>query len=161
MRVLILAWCLTFALLPFVAAGSSPTQVGAVPLAAAVATPEAALAIGDVDVYLGVERQGLERDACGFKSGIFIMRGEISDRRLFVTDPLNHQYYVSEQIDALSGYVTEQMTCNRSAQTGRLVVTLAGFYAGTNTSRAITLAPDYQIQEEVICEDNPACVYRP
>lgn len=112
--------------------------------------------LGSVTVYPGVERVGLERRACGFKDGIFIMRGEIERRQIVVSDPLNREYYRSAPIAELEGYAVQQITCNRSAQTGLLVLTVGGFYAGTSGQQALTIATDYPIAEEVTYEEYQA-----
>lgn len=81
------------------------------------------------------------------------MRAEIVGNRVIVTDPLNREYYRSDVIGALESYAVTGITALRSAQTGFLVVTLGGFYVGTSTGQALTLATDYKISQPVAYED--------
>lgn len=114
-------------------------------------------AAGSVSVYPGPERPGIDgRAACSFLDGIFNMRGEVVGQEVFVTDPLNREYYHSGRIAELDGYAIRQITCLRSAQTGYLVITLGGFRAGGSTSQAVTLATDYYINQPVSFEDYAA-----
>lgn len=111
-------------------------------------------ASGSVSVYPGPERPGIDgRAACSFLDGIYNMRGEVVGQEVFVTDPLNREYYHSGRIAELDGYAIRQITCLRSAQTGYLVMTLGGFRAGGSTSQAVTLATDYYINQPVQYED--------
>lgn len=106
-----------------------------------------------VSVYPGIERDGLERRAGAFKDGIFMMKCEIERRQIVVTNPQNQEFYRSEPIGALDNYAVQSIACLRSAQTGRLVVILGGFYAGSSKQQALTLATDYAISEEIRFEE--------
>jgi hypothetical protein len=87
---------------------------------------------------------------CGFfKDGIYIMKLEVVDRRLVVSDPLNNVRHVSEQFEELRDYAVQQIGAVRSAQSGRLVACLGGFYTGDKGMQSIVISTDYAIAEPV------------
>lgn len=102
---------------------------------------------------MGEDREGQERRVGSFKDGIMVQKAEIVDRRIIVTDPLNKEYYRSDQIPELTNYAVQQINCNRSSQTGMLIITLGGFYVGGHRQQAITLSTDYRIKQEVVLPD--------
>lgn len=128
--------------------------VGQVGASAPSSAYEVSPGTGNVDVYDGIEREGIDsRRACSFLDGIYNMRAEIAQGVIIVTDPLNVEYYRSEKIDKLAGYSVQQITCLRSAQTGKLVLTVGGFPIGGGTQLSKTLATDYFINQPVPYED--------
>ncbi len=139
----------------FVAAlllGGSAEAHGYGPFAAAGAAQS-----GQVSVYAGPVRQGINgRVACSFLDGANNNRGEIIDRQIIVTDPLNREYYRSDPIPELANYAVRQMTCLRSAQTGYLVVTTGGFESNQGTSQALSLATQYFIRQPITYEEYAA-----
>jgi hypothetical protein len=88
-----------------------------------------------------------------FLDGIYIMKLEIVDRCLVVSDPLNRVVYRSEQLAALANYAVQQIGAVRSAQSGRLVACVGGFYAGTDGMQSLVISTDYPINQPVSHED--------
>jgi hypothetical protein len=109
-----------------------------------------------VSVYKGKSWSGQARRAGSFKDGIYIAKVEVVAGGLLVTDPVNTELYHSGYIPELEGYAVQSISCNRSAQSGRLVVTIGGFYAGTSGQQSLVIATDYDIREEVTHEQYTA-----
>lgn len=108
-------------------------------------------------VMMGENHPGEKSRRCGFfKDGILIQKVEIVGGRILVTDPLNKEYYRSERLPQLDNYSVQQIGAVRSAQSGKLVISLGGFYAGTDGTQSMVIATDYPVREPVEFED-----YRP
>jgi hypothetical protein len=116
------------------------------------ASPREWAAASGVSVYKGVERTGLERRACSFKDGSVVQRGEVSSQRIIVTSASNREYYRSDPVPELQNYAVQSLDCARSSNTGTLVVTIGGFYAGSNTSQSLMVNTPYFIRDEVTYE---------
>jgi hypothetical protein len=105
-------------------------------------------------ILMGSYYPGEKSRHCGFfLDGIYIMKLEIVNRALVVSDPLNRVVYRSEQLGALENYSVQQIGAVRSAQSGRLVACVGGFYAGTDGTQSIVISTDYSINAPVSHED--------
>lgn len=101
-------------------------------------------------VLMGKHYPGEKSRRAGFfKDGNLIQRVEIVGRRIVVTDPLNREYYRSEILNELTNYSVQQIGAVRSAQTGKLVVSIGGFYAGDDGMQSMVVATDYAVREPV------------
>ena len=101
-------------------------------------------------VMMGKDYPGEKSRRCGFfKDGIYIQKVEIVGRRIVVSDPLNRVVYTSEALDALNGYSVQQIGAVRSAQSGKLVVSIGGFYAGDDGMQSMVIATPYAVAEPV------------
>ena len=101
-------------------------------------------------VLPGIHHRNEKSRCCGFfKDGIFIQKIEIVDRRIVASDPLNKVVYTSEQLDALTGYAVQSIGAVRSAQSGKLVVCIGGFYAGDAGMQSLVVSTDYSVREPV------------
>lgn len=90
---------------------------------------------------------------CGFLlDGIYIMKLEVVNRALVVSDPLNKVVYTSEQFRELENYSVQQIGAVRSAQSGKLVACIGGFYAGDSGMQSMVIATDYSIRQPVTFE---------
>jgi hypothetical protein len=105
-------------------------------------------------VLMGTAYPDEKSRRCGlFLDGILIMKLEVVDQCLVVSDPLNTVAYRSERLGALDNYSVQQIGAVRSAQSGRLVACLGGFYAGTAGMQSIVIATDYAIRQPVTHEE--------
>lgn len=101
-------------------------------------------------VYMGNHIAGEKSRRAGFfQDGNLIQRVEIIARQIVVTDPVNREYYRSEPLAALENYSVQQIGAVRSAQTGKLVICLGGFYAGDDGMQSLIVATDYSVRQPV------------
>jgi hypothetical protein len=101
-------------------------------------------------VMKGLHHRGEKSRRCGFfKDGNLIQKVEIVGLRILVTDPLNRVYYESEALPELVNYAVQQIGAVRSAQSGKLVVSIGGFYAGDDGMQSMVIATDYPVREPV------------
>lgn len=101
-------------------------------------------------VMMGTHYPHEKSRRCGFfLDGIYIMKLEVVDRRLVVSDPLNKVAYTSEQFDQLNNYSVQQIGAVRSAQSGKLVACIGGFYAGDSGMQNMVISTDYSIRQPV------------
>lgn len=135
----IVAWLVAAALACAFIAG---TEVGA----SGQAAP------GKVVVYPGLERPGTARVICTFKDGYFFNRAELVGRVVIVSDPLNRELWRSEPVPQLENYAPQNMTCERSSQSGTLLAGIGGFYAGSSGQQPLILSTDYPIRQEITFE---------
>lgn len=107
---------------------------------------------GKIVVYPGLERAGTARVICTFKDGIYFNRAELVGRIVVVADPLNRELWRSEPVPHLENYAPQNMTCERSSQSGTLLVGIGGFYAGSSGQQPLILSTDYPIRQEITFE---------
>lgn len=132
------------------------TGAGIVTLSEGNAFAATAAPVGKVDIYEGEEFPGLERDACGFKDGIYVMHAQIINRVVIVRDPLKREYYRSLPLGpAFDGYNVNTIDCLRSSQSGKLIMVTGGFYVGGGGQKTLTLSTDYPIAQEVVYQGTP------
>lgn len=105
-----------------------------------------------VRVFQGLPLSGMARRAGTFKDGIYVQKVEVIAGSLVVTDPLNKVYYDSGYIPELDGYAVQSISCERSSQSGYLIVTIGGFYAGTSGQQSLVISTGYKIRGEVTHE---------
>ena len=105
-------------------------------------------------VMMGTHYKNEKSRRCGFfLDSIFIMKLEVVNRALVVSDPLNNVAYTSEQFDALNNYSVQQIGAVRSAQSGKLVACIGGFYAGDSGMQNMVISTDYSIRQPVTHEE--------
>lgn len=101
-------------------------------------------------VMMGTRFPGEKSRRCGFfKDGIYIQKVEIVGQTILVTDPLNKVYYRSEYLPQLNNYSVQQIGAVRSAQSGKLIVSIGGFYAGEDGMQSMVISTDYAVREPV------------
>jgi hypothetical protein len=105
-------------------------------------------------VLMGTHYPNEKSRRCGFfLDGIYIMKLEVVDQCLVVSDPLNKVVYRSEWLSQFSNYSVQQIGAVRSAQSGRLVACIGGFYAGDSGMQSIVISTDYSIRQPVTHEE--------
>ena len=101
-------------------------------------------------VMPGIHYPNEKSRCCGFqKDGIYIMKIEIVGRCIVVSDPLNKVVYTSEYLPALENYAVQSIGAIRSAQSGKLVVCIRGFYGGDAGMQSLIVSTDYSVREPV------------
>ncbi len=105
-------------------------------------------------VLMGTVHVGESSRRAGFfVDGVLIQKVEIVGRCIVVSDPLNRVSYRSEPLAQLTDYAIQQIGAVRSAQSGKLVISIGGFYAGTNGTQSIVIATDYAVRQPVTHEE--------
>lgn len=105
-------------------------------------------------VMMGTSYPNEKSRRCGFfLDGIYIMKLEVVNQCLVVSDPLNNVFYRSEWLSQLSNYSVQQIGAVRSAQSGKLVACIGGFYAGSAGMQNMVISTDYSIRQPVTHEE--------
>lgn len=95
-------------------------------------------------LYPGKMRPGLDRCAGHFLDGIYIRKVQCLDGALVICDVEDRELH--REHTGLLQFTARSIGCIRSAQTGKLVVVLGGYTAGTSGQVAHVYASDYPIQ---------------
>lgn len=95
-------------------------------------------------LYPGKELPGLDRVAGHFMDGIFIKYCMVVNHHVEAFDQFGTSIY-RDPTPLPEGFVPKSLGCIRSAQTGKLIVVIGGFTAGTSTQVTHILATDYFI----------------
>lgn len=100
-------------------------------------------------ITYGSEHPGIDRIAGHFLDGQNIRHVICSNKELLVCKQSGEVVHrVGQKLDP--NYVPKSIGCIRSAQTGRLVLVIGGFYNGDDGQVVATVATDYPIADPVV-----------
>ena len=98
-------------------------------------------------IYVGDETPGLDRIAGFFFNGVYVQCAMIVNHRVTVFSTQGRKLYTEEGVQLPDDFVPKSIDCFRSRQTGKLVVGLGGFRAGSGTQQPVVVATDYVLRE--------------